>query len=303
MQHLLSLYPFSAARIERLIRKGIELKAGSGKGRARKPLAGKSLAMLFEKPSTRTRLSFEVAMTQLGGHALFLAPEHLQIGRGEPVKDTARIFSGYVDAVMIRTFSHETLEEFAEYASVPVINGLSDLLHPCQVLADLMTIKECLGSVRKPVVAWIGDGNNMANSWINAAAKLGFELRLAVPKGYDPDEAILKRGQADRPGRITVVRDPLQAAKGANVVTTDTWVSMGMKKDPKRLKAFAKYTVDERLMKAAGPDAIFLHCLPAYRGMEVTEEVLEGPQSVVFQEAENRLHIQKSILLELVSRS
>ncbi|MDP8257427.1 MAG: ornithine carbamoyltransferase [Candidatus Alcyoniella australis] len=300
MKHLLSLYDLSGTQIERLINTAIKGKAELCAGKRSRALADKSLAMIFEKPSTRTRVSFEVAMTQLGGHALFLAPEHTQLGRGEPIKDTARVLSRMVDGIMIRTFEHSVLEQFAQYSSVPIINGLSDLLHPCQVLADLMTIKQRLRSIRKPVVAWIGDGNNMTNSWINAAARLGFELRMAVPRGFDPDRAILERAQADRPGKLLLTRDPHEAARDADVVATDTWVSMGMKKDPKRIKAFKGFMVDEALMALAKPQAIFLHCLPAYREMEVSEAVIEGPQSAVFDEAENRLHVQKALLADLL---
>ena len=265
-----------------------------------KPLAGKSLAMIFMKSSTRTRVSFEVGTWQLGGHALFLSPRDVQLGRGEPIKDTARVLSRYVDGIMIRTFAHAEIEELAEYATVPIINGLTDLLHPCQILADLLTVKQHLGGYEGKKIAWIGDGNNMANSWINAAWRLGFELVLACPAGYDPDASILARAQKDN-AKIRVVRDPREATDGAHVVNTDVWASMGQEEEQKiREKAFAGFQVDAKLMGAAKKDAIFLHCLPAHRGEEVSEAVLEGPQSRVWDEAENRLHIQKAIMAVLM---
>ncbi|HKO16401.1 MAG TPA: ornithine carbamoyltransferase [Gemmatimonadaceae bacterium] len=265
----------------------------------RKPLAGKALAMIFMKSSTRTRVSFEVGTFQLGGHALFLSPRDVQLGRGEPIRDTARVLSRYVDGIMIRTFAHADVEELAKYASVPVINGLTDLLHPCQILADLLTVRQHLGTYEGKRIAWIGDGNNMANSWINAAYRLGFELTLACPEGYDPDPAILARAQTA--ATVRVVRDPKQAARGADVVNTDVWASMGQEEEQKvREKAFAGYAVDDTLMARAKPDAIFLHCLPAHRGEEVSESVLEGPRSRVWDEAENRLHVQKAILAVLI---
>jgi ornithine carbamoyltransferase len=265
-----------------------------------KPLAGKSLAMIFMKSSTRTRVSFEVGTWQLGGHALFLSPRDVQLGRGEPIRDTARVLSRMVDGIMIRTFAHAEIEELAEFATVPVINGLTDLLHPCQILADLLTVNQHLGTYEGKKIAWIGDGNNMANSWINAAWRLGFELVLACPAGYDPDATILARAQKDN-AKIRVVRDPREATDGAHVVNTDVWASMGQEEEQKiREKAFAGYQVDAKLMGAAKKDAIFLHCLPAHRGEEVSEEVLEGPQSRVWDEAENRLHIQKAIMAVLM---
>jgi len=260
-----------------------------------KPLAGKSLAMIFMKSSTRTRVSFEVGTWQLGGHALFLSPRDVQLGRGEPVADTARVLSRYVDGIMIRTFAHAEVEELARYATVPVINGLTDLLHPCQILADVLTIRQHLGSIDGRKVAWIGDGNNMANSWINAAYRLGFDLTLACPEGYDPDAEILKRAQSN--ANVRVVRDPKEAAEGADVINTDVWASMGQEDEQMiREKAFKGYIVDSALMKRAKSDAIFLHCLPAHRGEEVAAEVIDGPQSVVWDEAENRLHAQKAIM-------
>ena len=265
----------------------------------RKPLAGQSLAMIFMKASTRTRVSFEVGAWQLGGHALFLSPRDVQLGRGEPIADTARVLSRYVDGIMIRTFAHSDVEELARYASVPVINGLTDLLHPCQILADLLTVRQHLGGWEGKKVAWIGDGNNMANSWINAAWRLGFDLTLACPAGYDPDAAILARAQRD--AKVVVVRDPVEAADGAHVVNTDVWASMGQEEEQKvREKAFAGFQVDGRLMRLAKKEAIFLHCLPAHRGEEVSADVIDGPQSRVWDEAENRLHVQKAIMAVLM---
>jgi ornithine carbamoyltransferase len=251
------------------------------------------------KSSTRTRVSFEVGAWQLGGHALFLSPRDVQLGRGEPIADTARVLSRYVDGIMIRTFAHSEIEELARYADVPVINGLTDLVHPCQVLADLLTVNQHLGGYKGKRFAWIGDGNNMANSWLNAAYVLGFELTLACPEGYDPNPMILQRAQSK--AKVTVVRDPSEAANKADVVSTDVWASMGQEEEQAiREKAFKGYRVDAALMKRAKEGAIFLHCLPAHRGEEVAAEVIDGPQSRVWDEAENRLHIQKAIMAVLM---
>jgi ornithine carbamoyltransferase len=263
------------------------------------PLAGKSLGMIFMKSSTRTRVSFEVGTYQLGGHALFLSPRDVQLGRGEPIADTARVLSRYVDGIMIRTFAHQDVEELAKYADVPVINGLTDLLHPCQVLADLLTVRQHLGEVTGKKYAWIGDGNNMANSWINAAYRFGFDLDLACPEGYEPADHLLARAQ--KVAKVRVVRDPMEAARGAHVVTTDVWASMGQEQEQKeRETAFKGFSVTAKLMKEADPKAIFLHCLPAHRGEEVSAEVIDGPQSRVWDEAENRLHVQKAIMAALM---
>ncbi|MEQ1691220.1 MAG: ornithine carbamoyltransferase [Gemmatimonas sp.] len=266
----------------------------------RKPLAGMALAMIFMKSSTRTRVSFEVGATQLGATAHFLSPRDVQIGRGEPIEDTARVLSRYVDGIMIRTYAHADVERLAEFSGVPVINGLTDLSHPCQVLADVLTMRQHLGEVRGRTVAWIGDGNNMANSWIDAAAHLGFALRLACPEGYDPDADFLaKAAHAD----VKLLRDPQEAVDGADVVTTDVWASMGQEEEKKqRERAFAAFRVDASLMKRAASHAIFLHCLPAHRGEEVTADVIDGAQSAVWDEAENRLHIQKAIMAVLMGR-
>ena len=264
-------------------------------------LSGKTLAMIFRKSSTRTRVSFEVGMSQLGGHAIFLSDSDSQIGRGETVHDTAKVLSRYVEGIMIRTHAHAEVEEFARHASVPVINGLTDLLHPCQIIADLQTMAEEFGSEHASrTVAWIGDGNNMANSWLNAAYRLGFSLRLACPEGYDPNPEILARAQGE--ADVVLTRDRSEAVQGADVVTTDVWASMGQEDEAaERSEAFTEFLVDEALMGQAAPSAIFLHCLPAHRGEEVTEGVLDGPQSRIFDEAENRLHAQKAIMLELMA--
>jgi ornithine carbamoyltransferase len=264
-----------------------------------KPLAGKTLGMIFAKSSTRTRVSFEVGAFQLGGHALFLSARDIQLGRGEPIRDTARVLSRYLDGIMIRTYDHADVEELARFASIPVINGLTDLLHPCQVLADLLTIRESLGGWDGKTVAWIGDGNNMANSWLNAAGVLGFELRLACPEGYQPNREILERNR--KLTRITLTADPREAARGAHVVNTDVWASMGQEKEQEeRARAFQGYIVDEALMTTADRDAIFLHCLPAHRGEEVSDGVIEGPRSRVWNQAENRLHVQKALMATLM---
>jgi ornithine carbamoyltransferase len=292
----LAITDFSTEEILALLDRAARLKSGKDDSK----LAGKSLAMIFRKSSTRTRVSFEVAMTQLGGHAVFLSDRDSQIGRGETVSDTAGVLSRYVDGITIRTFAHSEVVELAEHASVPVVNALTDLLHPCQVIADLQTVAEEFGSDFKARrIAWIGDGNNMANSWINGAYRLGYELRLACPEGYDPDPTILARAQ--KAGKVILTRDPAEAADGADVVTTDVWASMGQEEEMAvRARAFAGYVVDDAIMEAADPSAIFLHCLPAHRGEEVSASVIDGPQSRIFDEAENRLHAQKAILLELM---
>jgi ornithine carbamoyltransferase len=267
-----------------------------------KPLAGKTLGMIFAKSSTRTRVSFEVGAYQLGGHALFLSSRDIQLGRGEPIRDTARVLSRYLDGIMIRTYDHADVEELARFAAIPVINGLTDLLHPCQVLADLLTVREMLGSWEGKVVAWIGDGNNMANSWLNAAGTLGFELRLACPEGYAPNPAILERNR--KLTSITLTTDPREAARGADVVNTDVWASMGQEEEQEeRARAFQGYIVDEALMDTAGKEAIFLHCLPAHRGEEVSEGVIEGKWSRVWDQAENRLHVQKALMATLMGQT
>ncbi|MBK8002715.1 MAG: ornithine carbamoyltransferase [Gemmatimonadetes bacterium] len=292
----LALTDFTPAELEGVLSLALAMKSGTDR---RQPLVGRTLAMIFGKSSTRTRVSFEVGTRQLGGHALFLSARELQLGRGEPIRDTARVLSRYVDGIMIRTYAHAEVAEFARYASVPVINGLTDKGHPCQILADLLTMREALGGWAGKVVAWVGDGNNMANSWLEAAGLLGFELRVACPEGYEPDHATYEWAAART--RVLVTELPEEAVAGAHVINTDVWTSMGDEgeSDARRL-AFTGYAVDDKLMAQARPDAIFLHCLPAHRGEEVTEAVLEGPQSRVFDQAENRLHAQKALMATLM---
>ncbi len=292
----LKVSDFSAQEIEKLLELAAAMKSGQYD---KKPLAGKTLAMVFTKSSTRTRVSFEVGAYQLGGNALFLSSRDLQLGRGEPIKDTARVLSRYVDGIMIRTFAHADVEELAHYSTVPVINGLTDFLHPCQALADVMTVREAFGTWEGKVVVWIGDGNNVANSWLNAAGVLGFELRLACPEGFEPNHDVYER--ADGVTTVSIHEDPEEAIQGAHVVNTDVWASMGQEGEADARKlAFKGYTVDESMMKLAAPDAIFPHCLPAHRGEEVTDEVIEGPQSRVFDQAENRLHAQRALMAVLM---
>jgi ornithine carbamoyltransferase len=294
--------------IEALIKRAEELRALRASRTPHATRPGRVLGMVFEKASTRTRASFEIAMYELGGHALYLGLAGSQLERGEPLKDTARVLSGYCHGIMVRTFGHDRAEEMSRFASIPVINGLTDLMHPCQVLADLLTVVQRFGggsdpgrSLRSVSYAWIGDGNNMANSWIEAAGILGLDLALACPAGHDPDPGVLAKARADKRGRITVVRDPAEAAAGRQVVSTDVFASMGQEAEAEaRRKAFAGYAIDAALMRAAHPDAIVLHCLPAHRGEEITDEVIEGPSSAVWQQAENRLHAQKALLELLI---
>lgn len=295
-RHFIEIADWTSDQLQRLLGLAERVRDGAF---ADRPLEGRTVAMIFQKPSTRTRVSTEVGVAQLGGHALMISELDSQMGRGESVSDTARVLSRYVDAILIRTFGHERAVEFARHATVPVVNGLTDLLHPCQVMADLMTIVQEFGpDLSRCRVAWIGDGNNMANSWLNAARRFGFSLRLACPPGYGPDPRILGRARASR---VELLRDPERAAEGAHVVTTDVWASMGAEgEEEERAEAFAGYRVDEPLMARAHPEAIFLHCLPAHRGEEVAPEVIDGPRSRIFREAENRLHIIKAILLELI---
>jgi len=288
----LKIPDLSAQETLALLRLAADMKAGRYTA---KPLEGKSLAMIFAKSSTRTRVSFEVGARQLGAQPLFLSSRDIQLGRGEPIRDMARVLSRMVDGIMIRTFAQLDVEELAQFASVPVINGLTDLRHPCQILADMQTMLEAFDTLDGKVVAWIGDGNNMANSWMEAAGLLGFELRIACPRGYEPDAGLLAANQART--RIVVTTDPDEAADGAHVVTTDVWASMGQEEEAAvRQRAFTGFVVDAALMRRASKDAIVLHCLPAHRGEEITEDVLEGPQSRVFDEAENRLHAQKALM-------
>ncbi|MBI5234803.1 MAG: ornithine carbamoyltransferase [Deltaproteobacteria bacterium] len=302
-RHFLRLSDLTKDELDALLKRAVHLKARQKRGIPYRPLIGKTLGLVFEKASTRTRLSFEAGMSQLGGYSIFISPKDSQMGRGEPIKDTARVMSRYLDAVVIRTFAHSIVAEFARYSDIPVINGLTDSHHPCQVLADLMTIIEKKGGYDGMSVCWIGDGNNMANSWIEAASILGFELRLACPEGYRPDEAFFKEA-ASRPGaKIRMCDDAVEAAKDAQALNTDVWASMGQEAEStERRKAFAGYQINEAVLKIAAKDAIVLHCLPAHRGEEITEEVMEGRQSVVWDQAENRLHAQKAVLEFLLTK-
>lgn len=293
----LSILDFSSAELKALFVLAERIRAKRYTG---KPLKGKALAMIFMKSSTRTRVSFEVGAYDLGGHALFLSPRDIQLGRGEPIRDMARVLTRMSDGIMIRAYAHADVEELALYADVPVINGLTDLSHPCQILADLLTVRQFLGTYEGKRIAWIGDGNNMAHSWIEAAQRLNFSLRLACPEGFEPDPLVLETARAEG-GDITLVRDPREAVRDCHVVNTDVWASMGQEDESnERIKVFDGYMVDEALMSFANAEAIFLHCLPAHRGEEVSESVLEGPQSRVWAEAENRLHIQKAIMAVLM---
>jgi len=296
-KHLLTISDFTKVEIDAIFEKTSLLKQRYNNGIQHNPLIGKTIALIFDKASTRTRVSFEVAMYQLGGNAIFISHRDSQIGRGESIKDTARVLSRYTDGVVIRTFSHEIVEEFAKYSTVPIINGLTDLHHPCQVLTDVFTIIEKKGSYRGLKVAWIGDGNNMANSWIEAASRLGFDLTLACPEGYWPDKNILDRARKEAKSKIEIVKEPKEAAKGADVLNTDVWASMGQEEEEeKRKKAFKGYQISKDILKLAKKDAIVMHCLPAHREEEITDDVIEGANSVVFDQAENRLHVQKVIL-------
>lgn len=295
--HLLSLQDFTGEELSALIARAIELKKERKEGVVHSQLAGKTVALIFEKPSTRTRVSFEAAMYGLGGQVLFLSGRDTQLSRSEPLKDTSRVMSRYVDGMVVRTFGQNVVDELAEYASIPVINALTDLHHPCQILSDIMTVIEHKGPIQDLKIAWVGDGNNMANSWIHAAAKIGFELVLACPEGYEPDADIMAEALKEATKPITVVRNPQEAVSGADAVNVDVFASMGQEEEADaRLDVFEGYQVNSELMSYAKEDAIVLHCLPAHRDEEISEEVLEGPQSVVWDEAENKMHIHKSIL-------
>ncbi|WP_171334711.1 ornithine carbamoyltransferase [Anoxybacillus sp. EFIL] len=300
----LTLADYSKEEIEYLLHLALELKEKQQNGERYTPLSGKTLAMIFEKPSTRTRVSFEVGMVQLGGHALHLSSRDLQIGRGETIADTARVLSEYVDAIMIRTFEHEKVEELAHYATIPVINGLTDDDHPCQALADLLTIYEVKGKLQGLKLAYIGDGNNMAHALMLAAAKVGMHCAVASPKGYEPKEAVVKeaKSSANESGAtIVVTNDPYEAIADADVVYTDVWASMGQEAEAnERMHVFAPFQVNETLVQQAKSDFMFLHCLPAHRGEEVTEGVIDGVRSYIFQQAGNRLHAQKALLVSLL---
>ncbi|MEC7049584.1 MAG: ornithine carbamoyltransferase [Pseudomonadota bacterium] len=295
MRHFLDIRDFDTATLQAMLDEAAAMKAAlKGGGETAKPLSGKSVAMIFEKPSTRTRVSFEVGISQLGGTPLMLSAQDLQIGRGESIEDTARVLSRYVDAITIRCFSHDTLLTLAEHATVPVINALTARSHPCQIMADLQTMIERHGALEGQVVTWIGDGNNVAASWIEAAARFGFQLRIACPEGYAPPAELLAWARAE--GADLVLYDSaIEAAAGSQTLVTDVWISMGDEEGTRR-EDFRSFQVNQELLEAAAGDVIVLHCLPAWRGMEITAEVIDGPQSAVFDEAENRLHAQKAVL-------
>lgn len=304
-KHLLTLADFTGEEIEYLLKEAVKLKAKQKNKEPHPYLKGKTLAMIFEKASTRTRVSFEVGMHQLGGHALFLSKNDIQMGRGETIQDTAKILSGYVDGIMIRTFAHDIVEQLAAHSSIPIINGLTDDFHPCQVLADLLTIYEEKGYLAGNKLAYIGDGNNMAHSLMIGCAKVGIDCSIAAPIGYEPQASIVEKAKqiaADTGAAIHVTNDPKAAVHHADFVYTDVWASMGWEAEQQtREKAFAAYQVNQALMSNAKPNAGFLHCLPAHRGEEVTADIIDGPQSLVFQEAENRLHVQKALLAALLA--
>ncbi len=299
VQHFLTLNDLSSDELRLIIDNAIKLKNQLRNNTAGKPMSGKVLAMIFEKSSTRTRVSFEAGMAQLGGNALFLSPNDTQLGRGEPVEDSARVISSMVDIIMVRTFAHSKIESFANYSKVPVINALTDDYHPCQLLADIQTYVEKRGDIAGKTVAWVGDGNNMCHSYINAAAQFDFELRIACPKGFEPNSSLSQR-HADR---VSITQDPRQAVTNANLVVTDTWASMGQEDEKQqRIEQFKGFQVNHELMSLATSDALFMHCLPAYRGMEVSAALLEDENiSVVWDEAENRLHAQKALMLHLLN--
>lgn len=304
VRHFLTLLDRTPEELNKIIDRAIELKAERNKNIPHRVLEGRTLAMIFEKSSTRTRISFETGMNELGGHSLFLSSRDIQLGRGETIKDTARVMSRYVHAIMIRTFGHERVEELAKYSTVPVINALTDSYHPCQVLADMMTMKEKFGKISGLKVAYVGDGNNMAHSWLNGAAQMGFDLSIASPKNYTVSMDIFNKAEKiakERGVKLHLTTSPEEAVKDAHVVYTDVWASMGQEEESaERIKAFAGYEVNSKLMSYASKDAVFMHCLPAHRGEEVSEEVLESPASVIFDEAENRLHVQKAVLIDCI---
>ncbi len=298
---LLTLSDLHKDEFEEIFSRTGVLKTLQKKGKSYTPLKGKTLGMIFYKSSTRTRLSFEVGFNQLGGLAIFLSSRDIQLGRGEAISDTARIMSRYLDGIMIRTFSQDSIEEFARYSEVPVINGLTDLLHPCQILGDLFTIIEKKGDYKGLKIAYIGDGNNVANTWLTAASILPFEFCLACPEGYEPDKKILRESLAGADGRIRITRDPFEAVPQADVLYTDVWTSMGQEDErDERKEAFRGYQINKKLLSMARKDAIVMHCLPAHRDEEITSEVIDSPQSVVFDQAENRLHVQKAVMEILI---
>jgi ornithine carbamoyltransferase len=298
---ILTIWDLTKDDVDHLIKRAIKLKTLQKKKMGEKLFGGKTLGLLFEKPSTRTRLSFEAAMIQLGGTPIYISSETTQMARHEPVKDTARVLSGYLDALAIRTYSQDLLEEFAKYSTIPIINALTDLYHPCQVLSDIMTVVEKKGRYQDLKIVWIGDGNNMAHSWINAAAVLGLKLMLACPEDYFPEPDILQKAKDQGIGDITVTTDPVTAISDSDVVSTDVWASMGMEKEAdERKKVFFPYQLNQALFEKAKKEAIVLHCLPAHREEEITDDILEGKQSVVWEQAENKLHMHKAILEALI---
>ena len=304
MQHLISLHDLTVEETEQLLKLTEKLKKQQKEGVQHHILKGKTLGMIFTKSSTRTRVSFEVGMYQLGGYPLFLSSNDIQLGRGETIYDTAQVLSRYVDGIMIRTFKHSDVEDLARYGTIPVINGLTDLMHPCQILADLFTVYEHKGTLKGLKLAYVGDGNNVANSLLHGCAKVGMDIAVAAPKGYECDAGIIEEARDDAKqtgSNIILTEDPEEAVKNADVIYTDTWVSMGQEAEKEaRVKLFMPYQVNGKLFSKAKEDAIFLHCLPAYRGYEVTEEIIDGSQSVIFDEAENRMHVQKAVMATLM---
>ncbi len=300
--HLLALQDFTRLQLQTFLDRAQVLKQEAREGKRHQQLAGRTICMLFEKPSTRTRVSFESAMYAMGGRVIFMSAKDTQLGRGEPLKDTARVLARYVDGIVVRTFGQEVVEELARYSDVPVINALTDLHHPCQVLSDIMTVIEKKGAPEDLKVVWLGDGNNMANSWIQAASVLGFPLTLACPEGYDPDSELLKIARENGSQPITVLRDPVEAIAGADVINIDVWASMGQEDEASmRLDIFRPYQLDADLLARAAAGAVVLHCLPAHREEEITEEVLEGSQCVAFDQAENKMHMHKAILEYMIN--
>lgn len=296
-RHFLTLLDFSPAELQDILKRATQLKQLRREGKQEATLGGKVLGMIFEKSSTRTRVSFEAGMAQLGGHAMFLAPENTQLGRGEPIEDSARVISSMVDIIMIRTFGHDIVERFAAHSSVPVINALTDSYHPCQLLADMQTWQEHRGSIAGRTVCWVGDGNNMCQSYINAARQFDFELKIACPPGFEPDATLL----ADNAARVRVEHSPAVAAQGADLLVTDVWASMGQESEQKaRAEKFKPYQINAELMDCAASDALYMHCLPAHRGEEISAELMDNPDTVIWEEAENRLHAQKALMEALL---
>lgn len=297
MRHFLTLLDYSREELDALLERAIALKAAHRRGEAQRRYQGRVLAMIFAKSSTRTRVSFEAGMAQLGGHAMFLSPADTQLGRGEPIEDSARVISSMVDVVMIRTFGHERLERFAAHSTAPVINALTDSFHPCQLLADMMTFREQRGAIAGRRVCWVGDGNNMCQSYINAARQFDFELHIACPRGFEPDAALLAANR----GRVILGHDPSAAARGADLLVTDVWASMGQEDEHgERAAAFAPFQLNGDLLALAAPGAVYMHCLPAHRGEEISAELMDAPDSIIWEEAENRLHAQKALLESLL---